>query len=364
MITKTLITFSFALSTLGLVACSNSDLGGENGGFGSFSSTSNESDKFDENKNGDNDQGVDSGESGDNNDTDSGGNGGNNDGSLGDGGNGAGGLNIGDEEVDTPCKYFDKERSSDHTVSIPGVPLDINVGKYTLSGAGQWDDDQYLIKGKYYEIKGDFYASLDDAPQRSVPFKTHRFNAIIDKARSADCEVTAEDGSKSDDFRKGCFIKGTKILMSNQTWKAVEDVKKEDMVWNPILNKAQKVFAIIHGPEADKHMWTVGYKGKQTTVTQNHPFMTQSGMKVASKLTKADKILVGKNRYEQVTTLKKNDLDPNAYVHNFKVMGNHGEAQEHMVMADGVVSGDLYLQQQLEEQSKRSNVMSLLSKVQ
>jgi len=364
MFNKLILLTIVSSSSLILAACSGGGFDAGMGGDASFSTAKKKSDNYEDNadndKNG-NGIGDDSGNGG-NGGKDGGADEGNG-GLGGDADAGGNGLNIGEEEVDTPCHFFKKDNDAKHTQAIEGIPVDINIGKYAFTGQGKWDGDDYLIKGKYYELDGKYYASLNDAVQRNKTFNSHSFNAIIVDARSAKCEVVAEnEGGAKDHFRKGCFAKGTNITMADMSLRKIENIVKGDQVWNPILKKSAVVVGVIRGPEADKPMYTVGYGDNKTTVTGNHPFTTKSGLKTANSLTKLDHILVAKGEYKKITILKKNPIDPNAYVHNIKIMGDYGDALSHTIEANGVASGDLYLQETLEMQKAKATEVKFLSK--
>ncbi|MBQ3875587.1 MAG: hypothetical protein II728_09435 [Bacteroidaceae bacterium] len=77
-----------------------------------------------------------------------------------------------------------------------------------------------------------------------------------------------------------CFLAGTKILMSDNSTKNIEEIKRGDKIltFNKLTNK--KEVATVEETASVKHNNLVTYTfegGKTITATDDHPFMTKRG---------------------------------------------------------------------------------------
>ena len=83
-------------------------------------------------------------------------------------------------------------------------------------------------------------------------------------------------------------------------------------------------------------------------VTDSHPLAVKGGIKMAKDVTEADYMFDDKGVIHKVTTAKKLAVNPNQVVVNIRLESKSGDPMQHMVLADGIVSGDLYLQRKME----------------
>ena len=118
------------------------------------------------------------------------------------------------------------------------------------------------------------------------------------------------------------------------------------MIRNPVTKKAMEVESVVSGPEADKAMYKIGYNGKTVVVTQTHPFATELGVRAAMHLKVGDKVLSEDGSYKALDQVVKMKINPSQVVKNLTIK-NAKTVIDHMVEADGVVTGDLYLQKQI-----------------
>jgi hypothetical protein len=139
----------------------------------------------------------------------------------------------------------------------------------------------------------------------------------------------------------GCFDPKTKIQMANGELKPINQIEMGDMVMTA-AGTAAPVTNIVAGPEA-KPMLRVGFKDKTVSVTEEHPFDTRRGLLRAKELKPFDEILTLEGGYRQLEVLETLPLDPEQMAWNVLVAGGD-DPRSHMVIGDGIVAGDLYLQ--------------------
>lgn len=150
---------------------------------------------------------------------------------------------------------------------------------------------------------------------------------------------------------EGCFVPETKILMANGLEKAISEIRTGDKVWNPALKKALTVEEVVKGPEKED-LYVLGFAGKLVTVTKKHPFVTKSGAKQARDLSLNDEVQDSKGEFHKLEVLKKKAAEKNQEVWNLVISSDKGEADAHLIVADGVAAGDLKLQRDLAKKLK------------
>lgn len=148
---------------------------------------------------------------------------------------------------------------------------------------------------------------------------------------------------------EGCFAEGTMIHINPSEQKAIQDLSPGDQVWNPITGRLHRVKKVLRGYENSALVEIVSKQGR-VVVTQNHPFVTENGLFQAQDL-RVGQILLG-GELGDVEILAINRLSPNSSEHpgaapvwNLELEGDW-TASEHVVLANGVPSGDQLLQTQ------------------
>jgi hypothetical protein len=177
----------------------------------------------------------------------------------------------------------------------------------------------------------------------------YSYSVVLSNAESEECELSASLTEEPflDRTGGGCFALSTRIRMADGKDKMIALLNVGDQVLNPVTGKATTITAITAGPEADKAMIEVGYGGLSVRVTEGHPMVTASGLKQARDLTKADSVRGEDGAFHPVTTLRRLGVDPTQKVRNLVLSPDSFDPREHMLLADGIVTGDLYLQQRL-----------------
>ena len=100
-------------------------------------------------------------------------------------------------------------------------------------------------------------------------------------------------------------------------------------------------------------MYRIGYGGKSVVVTQTHPFQTKVGIQAAKHLRLGDKVLTASGDFIALEKVEKLPINPTQVVKNLSIK-NAKSTVDHMVEADGVVTGDLYLQKMINERLNAS----------
>jgi len=165
-----------------------------------------------------------------------------------------------------------------------------------------------------------------------------------------DCSISLVPLRWEGNYVGGCFATGTPIRMADGSERSVEDLKAGDKVLNPVTGQPQSIASTRKGYES-KGLIEVGYDGKTIRVTENHPFiMPGNALRQARSLALGDSVLGHDGRYHKVTTLSQAAPEPYTWVHNLSLVSDSGAPEHHAVLAGGIVTGDHFLQNQLEAQ--------------
>lgn len=145
----------------------------------------------------------------------------------------------------------------------------------------------------------------------------------------------------------GCFDPNAKIKMADGSLKAIKLVRSGDKVYNPVTKKVMTVATMIKGPEHNP-LFKVEHKNGSTLVTSKHPFILKSGRVVAAKNLKAgDEVQDANGQWQTLSLVERQSLKKDQQVWNFTFATKSQDPRDHMVVADGVAAGDLWLQRDL-----------------
>jgi len=161
----------------------------------------------------------------------------------------------------------------------------------------------------------------------------------IRPANSPNCQLTMYNR-----INLGCFEFHTKIRMGDGTDKEVADIVQGDMVMNPIRNIPMRVKRTTMGPE--KYELVVVRAGDATVkVTTQHPMLTPSGVKAAIYLTNIDSIQDAKGNWRRIDSVSRER--GRLPVVNLELDAPTSDPDDHALLANGLITGDLYLQEKL-----------------
>ncbi|MBC7658756.1 MAG: hypothetical protein H7249_03525 [Chitinophagaceae bacterium] len=150
----------------------------------------------------------------------------------------------------------------------------------------------------------------------------------------------------------GCFAADTRIQMANGELKPASEIRQGDLVWNPKSHKSQAVKEVIAGPEKIP-MIEVKTASRSLTITNGHPFLTKKGLIQAKTLRMGDILIDGSEEtvVTSVTPVSHYNGEQEPEVWNFVLEGSD-DADDHYVNANGVMTGDLFLQRELAQEAE------------
>ena len=151
--------------------------------------------------------------------------------------------------------------------------------------------------------------------------------------------------------KKGCFPPEALLtLISGESITAAE-VSAGDVLLNPISGEGVRVLQVIEGPE-ELPLVGIAFEGGYLRVSQDHPVLTDTGLKAARDVTSDDKIFDKDRKAQQVTRVSLLPVDEGQRVINFILSVNSKDDADHMLVADGVIAGDLILQWILQDRNE------------
>ena len=151
----------------------------------------------------------------------------------------------------------------------------------------------------------------------------------------------------------GCFAYGSKILMGDGRLIAGEKIKKGDYVWNPVIKMPVQVVETTSGPERPALVKIETASGEIVKVTRNHPVLTGLGLKAAKDIKAGDQLRKIDGSGAVVTNVT-SDKENGSFVWNVRLGGRDQGDEFHYVFVDGIITGDLTLQEKLETALKIS----------
>lgn len=149
----------------------------------------------------------------------------------------------------------------------------------------------------------------------------------------------------------GCFEENSLILMADGTERKASQIRAGDRLWNPKAGKAQEVLRVIAGPE-EIPLFRVRTSLSAVDVTSEHPFLTTRGLVPANGLKAGDRIISNgaELSVEGVAEVVRGTGDEAPVVWNFELVGSE-HPDDHYVLANGIMTGDLYLQIKLKSEA-------------
>ena len=150
-------------------------------------------------------------------------------------------------------------------------------------------------------------------------------------------------------FREiGCFPPGVKITMADGSPRNIEDVRAGDLVRNSKTGAAVKVAKVIEGPEA-LPLIRFGFEGTTVTTSQAHPVLTAAGLKPANQLEKGDTVFDAQGNPHPIAILETLPIEEGQRVINVNLEAASSDANERLLISDGIITGDIVLQGLLKE---------------
>ena len=111
-----------------------------------------------------------------------------------------------------------------------------------------------------------------------------------------------------------------------------------------------KVSQVIEGPEP-RPLIRFGFDGTTVTTSQAHPVLTAVGLKPAKELKKGDTIFDAQSNPRTITVLETLPLEEGQRVINVSLDPASSNADERLIVSDGIITGDIVLQGLLKERT-------------
>lgn len=142
----------------------------------------------------------------------------------------------------------------------------------------------------------------------------------------------------------GCFAAGTRIAIENRKTMPVELLLKGMSVVDG-QGEVRQVSKVVVGPEKEKIIAFRVASGEELRVSALHPMFTARGVVAAKDVRVADHLLAATGGYREVLSIERIAYSGNVY--NIVLDGPNSSDDAHQVVANGLVTGDLLLQQRL-----------------
>ncbi len=152
--------------------------------------------------------------------------------------------------------------------------------------------------------------------------------------------------------QKGCFAPDMQLQMADGSLKRAREIAVGDLLWNPITRKGVKVLKVIEGPEPIG-LVELAYQSFVLRVSQKHAVLTPSGLKLAGTLQAGDIITDGQGKPQKLKQASILPVEEGQRVINFILESDSSNPDSRMLLSEGVVSGDLIVQNSLVPQQEK-----------
>jgi len=236
-----------------------------------------------------------------------------------------------------PCPFFGAsypKYGKDLTLLV-NYYGDVHRDKFTFKpGAPSWEVE--AVANSPYDVT----SCPADARCFAVDFGTARTPFVtVQPANSAQCTATV-----SDRINLGCFAYHTKIRMADGSDREISQINRGDLVLNPMNKRAMKVKRTTSGPE--KEALVVLTAGSlQVKVTTKHPMITPHGVVTAISLHAGDEIMNQNGAWQRIDKVTREVATLS--VMNIELDTASTAPEDHALLADGLITGDLYLQEHM-----------------
>jgi hypothetical protein len=163
------------------------------------------------------------------------------------------------------------------------------------------------------------------------------------------CDALGNDyGFWGDERRNGCFSGRTLITLAGGLRKRADEVRAGDELWNPIRQQPIRVKRVLSGPEK-LPLVEIGYGMESIQVTTLHPMVTPNGLKQAKAVVVGDWLLGSDRRFHPVSWRRDVAYSQRQVVYNFDIDTQSQLPEDHLLVSDGMITGDWNLQNLLEK---------------
>ena len=152
----------------------------------------------------------------------------------------------------------------------------------------------------------------------------------------------------------GCYTEGTQIQISDSNSIAIEDLQVGYSVLRSNGTFA-KITKIVKGPEKKPVIKLELENGQSVTLTEKHPIVTEAGLVLAKDVSIGTKLLSKDGKWYSLKSMTTHKYD--GLVYNVQLDGQ--KELDHLLLSNGIVTGDLYLQNRLNEKGGIKPVLGL-----
>lgn len=198
--------------------------------------------------------------------------------------------------------------------------------------------------GKAANVLAGMMRNLDDAPQTTNGTTVFR-PPLVQFQNIGNCPMS--------DRTDGCFAKGTKIQTGKDQSVAIETLH----VGFPVAlanGGMATIKKIVTGPESKPMIHFITSTGQKLVVTSEHPLLTQKGIKMAKDITIGDELKTAAGKFATIASISQKPYKLNVY--NIELEGDATE--DHLIIAEGLVSGDLYIQNKLSTGNSKPGLLT------
>jgi hypothetical protein len=225
----------------------------------------------------------------------------------------------------------------------PNLPP-IDVPRAAIDGDLQNDNETFIGNFTAFLYPGNQWRLDWDGWAGRIP---HDYTMVVVDAGDNGCTAYLKFVKQEPRTLNGCFDIATKVRMADGKDQVIALISKGDFIYNPATRRPAKVVEVVKGPEADKAMYEIAFAGRKVLVTETHPMPVMGALKQAKAVTTADYMYDEMGIIHRVEAVKALPLNAKQVVINLRLeAGQNGDA-DHMILANGIVAGDLFLQQRL-----------------
>ncbi len=258
-------------------------------------------------------------------------------------------------QQNSKCRYLDpqlKEQLPAEEVA-GGPPIATPMAKFIATG--QVKDKDVIFRFSAFKhisedrwITEETWADKKEAGGQGgvAGWVPHNYDAILLNAESEQCTIEAKFSNTDVRTLSGCFAIETEI-MTKSGYKAAYSLRIGDELYNPEAKIYQEISEIRLGAEK-KPMIKIVAGSYAVKVTETHPFKTADGIKQARELTTSDRLMTENHAWAKISALEPIPVSEGTMVVNFVLAGAQSGFNEHHLLANGIASGDLYMQRQVE----------------
>ena len=143
---------------------------------------------------------------------------------------------------------------------------------------------------------------------------------------------------------EGCFAPGTRITMVDQSLRPIENVTVGDIIFNPATKGGSVVKRVVKSPEP-YHLIKISTAKNILTVSRLHPMITKNGIKKAANVKVGELLLMSDGKYASVVRVGPSPVFSNQHVFNVELIAS--KSGERRLIAEGIVTGDIVIQNSL-----------------